>query len=318
MRSLSAIDGLLLLVMFIWGGNFSVVKAALGEVSPRAFNSLRLLLATGLFLAVLRLSRRFGRHHVLERLRLSDTLAHSPGLTTREWLGVAALGTVGHFVYQLCFIEGLERTTAANSALIVGSNPVIVALLAALLGVERIGRLHWLGAGLSMIGIYLVVGRSSSISGASLPGDLLVLGAVGCWAIYTLASRPLLARHSPLVVTAYSMAFGTGGFVAVSWRELRDPSWMTMSGNAWAALVFSAVFALFVAYLVWYAAVQRLGSAGTAIYANLVPVAGVAIAVLWLGEALDVVTVFGAAAIVGGVALTKAGRRESIDPPAEE
>ena len=318
MRSLEAIDGLLLLVMVIWGGNFSVVKAALAEVSPQAFNSLRLLLATGLFLAVLQLSRRSGRHGVLGRLGLHETLAHSPALTIREWLAVAALGTVGHLLYQLCFVGGLERTTAANSALIVGSNPVIVALLSAVLGLERIGRLHWIGTGLSMVGIYLVVGRSSEISGASLPGDLLMLGAVGCWAIYTVGSRPLLVRHSPLVVTAYSMAFGTVGYVATSWRALRDPAWLAMSGSAWASLVFSAVFALFVAYLVWYAAIQRLGSAGTSIYANLVPVTGVAFAVLWLGEPLELVTVLGAGAIVCGVALTKVGGRGAADPPAEE
>ncbi len=82
-----------------------------------------------------------------------------------------------------------------------------------------------------------------------------------------------------------------------------------MSAEAWAALVFSAVFALFVAYLVWYAAIQRLGSAGTAIYANMVPLAGVAVAVVWLGEPLEWVTFVGAGAIVGGVALTKVEAR---------
>ena len=224
---------------------------------------------------------------------------------------MAVLGLVGHMLYQVCFIGGLERTTASNSALIVGSNPVMVTLLGALLGMERVGALHWYGTGLSMVGIYLVVGRSSSISGASLPGDLLVLGAVSCWAIYTVASRPLLARHSPLVITAYSMVFGTLGYVLVSWGELRDLSWLMMSAEAWAALVFSAVFALFVAYLVWYAAIQRLGSAGTAIYANMVPVAGVAVAVVWLGEPIEWVTLVGAGAIVGGRRAHE-GRREVV------
>ena len=90
MRPLTAIDGLLLMVMCIWGANFSVVKAALAEVSPPVFNSLRLILATALFLAVLQISRRFGDHRFVDRLGLRDTLAHSAGLSAREWVGVGS------------------------------------------------------------------------------------------------------------------------------------------------------------------------------------------------------------------------------------
>ncbi len=315
---LRPIEGLLLAVMAIWGANFSVVKLALTEVSPHAFNSLRLLLATGLFLAALGMPGRFYARFLPSTSSSHTARRPSPRLTRLEWLSVCGLGLVGHLAYQMFFISGLGRTTAANSALIIGSSPVVVALLAAGLGVERVGPLHWLGAALSMLGVAVVVDDGASLSGGSLTGNLLVLGAVVCWAIYTVASRSLLERHSPLVVTAYSMVFGTAGYLIVGFGELRDLRWLQMGGWAWAALVFSAVFALFVAYLVWYSAVQQLGSARTSIYANMVPLAGVAVAVLWLGEPMRWVTLTGAVAIVGGVALTKIGSSSWASAPAEE
>ena len=81
-------------------------------------------------------------------------------------------------------MAGLSRTSVANSSLMLGATPVLVALLSALLGLERIGRLHWVGAALSLTGIYLVVGhgffarvarrnrRSADVRGRLLLGDL--------------------------------------------------------------------------------------------------------------------------------------------------
>ena len=89
------------------------------------------------------------------------------------------------------------------------ATPVLIALITAALGQERIAPLHWLGAALSMTGIYIVVGQGPAGGGASLRGDLLMAVAVCCWAIYTLGSRPLMTRHSPVGVTGLSMSIGT-------------------------------------------------------------------------------------------------------------
>jgi len=318
MRRLQPIDGLLLVVMLVWGGNFSIVKAALDEVPRHAFNSLRLILATALLLTTLMVLRVAPGISAMLGPGVRRAFTRSERLSAREWGAVAALGLVGHLGYQLCFIGGLARTTAANSALIIGSTPILVALIAVILGVERVGVLHWIGTLLSMVGVSLVVGLGDSASGGALTGNLLVLGATVCWAIYTVASRPLLARHSPLVLTAYSMAFGTIGYVVVRIEDVRELSWLEMSGSAWAALTFSAVFALYGAYLVWYAAIQQLGSSRTSIYANLVPVVGVAVAVLWLDEPARWPMLIGATAIVVGVGLTRGSSVVRNAPPPEE
>ena len=80
----------------------------------------------------------------------------------------------------------------------------MVAIASAALGRERIGRLHWIGAAISMSGIYFVVGHGASFGGATVRGDLLMMVSVGCWAAYTLGASRLIARHSPLYVTGIS------------------------------------------------------------------------------------------------------------------
>ena len=122
-------------------------------------------------------------------------------------------------------MAGLSRTSVANSSLMIGATPVLVALLSALLGIERIGRLHWIGAALSLGGIYLVVGQGFALGSHGALGDLLMFVAVCCWAIYTIGARPLMIRHSPVGVTGMSMMVGTLMYLPLAWPSLRQVDW---------------------------------------------------------------------------------------------
>ncbi len=325
--NLSRNDGLLLLMTVIWGVNYSIVKVALGAIPPLAFNSLRLGLASLLFLLTLALCRRASSAPVDDAFGPPGADDGSPlpvfqrtRISVRDWALIAVFGLVGHFIYQLCFLFGLDKTTAANSALILGCSPVVVALLSASLGYERVRAMHWAGAALSVVGIYAVVGRGAHLGGATFIGDALTIGGLFCWGIYTVGVTGLLERHSPLEVTGYSMAIGTVPYVLLGLGELRSLAWAHVPGAAWAGLVFSGVFALFVAYLIWYVAVQRIGNIRTAMYSNVTPIAALIFAVTWLGEQLTAAEIAGAAAILGGMVLTRIVRAvpASSVAPAEE
>lgn len=296
---LTPIDVLLLLMVLIWGGNFTVVKAALQYVPPLAFNALRLLVASAVFLAAI-------------------AWTGVPRLTGREWQRVALLGIVGHFIYQMGFLGGLARTSASNSSLILGCSPVAVALVSAAAGHERVSRGQWAGVLLSVAGIYLVVGAGARFGGASIVGDLLTFGAAWCWAVYTVGCRSLLTRYSPLVVTGLTMTIGTMLYVPVAGSELARLEWARVPLWAWTSLVFSSLLALNVAYLIWYSAVQRIGNLRTSVYSNVTPVVAMSVAALFLGERITVAKLAGAAAILGGVAATRVFSKRLADPPAEE
>jgi drug/metabolite transporter (DMT)-like permease len=218
--------------------------------------------------------------------------------------------------YQFLFIGGLARTSVANSSLMLATTPVLIAVASALLGHERIGRMHWLGAAISTAGLYLVVGTGLALGGRRIVGDLMMFGAVCCWAIYTLGARPLMSRHSPVGITGLSMALGTVVYVGAVWPKVRAVDWPAVSGLTLGLLIYSALFALCLSYTIWYVAVRQIGSARTAAYSNLIPVVAMASAVIFLGEAMDMRKLFGAAAVLAGVAFTRAGGRP--EPPAEE
>ena len=73
-------------------------------------------------------------------------------------------------LYQLFFLAGVARTSVANSALIFGCTPVAVAILSSIAGHERLPLTRWIGAGLSLLGIYALVGSAASLSSATLVG----------------------------------------------------------------------------------------------------------------------------------------------------
>ena len=304
-RRFSFIDILLLLMTIIWGTNFSIVKHAFVQMDPQAFNAVRMLVASAAFLTIIVAARRLRGAGG----RLVSVVVTPAPITRRDWMTLALLGLIGHAGYQFFFIGGLARTSVANSSLMLAATPVVIAMIAAALGHERIGRLHWLGAALSMFGIYLVVGPGAAAGGSSLTGDAMMFGGVICWAIYTLGSRHLMLRHSPVGVTGVSMAIGTLIYVPLVSGNVRATDWGAVTGSTWFALIYSALFALCVAYTIWYVAVREIGSARTAVYSNLVPIVAMVTAVVMLGERLTVPRIAGAAAVLLGVALTRVGRR---------
>ncbi len=309
-------------MILIWAANYSMVKIALRELPPLGFNSLRLALASACFLASLAVAQ--GRPRGAGSVDSAGAGVPRPWFATartvsrRDWITIAAFGILGHFIYQLCFMGGIARTTVSNVSLILGCSPVAVTLLSAAAGHERVAPRHWAGAFLSLAGIYLLAGRGATLSESTLTGDALCLAAVACWAIYTVGSRPLLARHSPLTVTGFSMAIGTVLFVPFGLADLFRLDWSAVSLASWLSLAFSAVFALFLAYLIWYTSVQRVGNVRTSVFSNLLPLLSMVIAAAWLGERLTPGELGGAAAILAGVALTRIGRPGAAGVPPEE
>jgi drug/metabolite transporter (DMT)-like permease len=302
-------DLLLFVMTLIWGSNYTIVKSAFREIPPQPYNAIRLIVASAVYLTGIAIARRYRRRSVF----------YTPDPITRhDWLALVGLALVGHVLYQICFVGGLSRTSVANSALILAISPVAIAAINVIRGYEHVGLWHWVGAWLSIGGIYLVVGRGASFASGHLAGDLLMLGGVLCWATYTVGAGRLMERHSPLGVTGVSMAIGTVIYVALAIPAMLTVNWSAVSLTTWIALVYSAVFAIAVAYMIWYTAVQRIGGTRTSVYSNLVPIVALAVAVLWDKEPLGATKLTGAVLVVAGVAITRAAAHLMKTAPAQE
>ncbi len=284
----------LLLLTLIWGVNFAVVKGALDSVGPMAFNALRFPLAA---LTVFLL------------LRLRGPL---PRPERRHLLPILLLGVVGNGLYQILFIHALDLTRAGNVALLLATTPVWAALLSALFREGTLDGATVVGGMATVLGMGLVVagGTSDPAWGReTLTGDLLAAGAAFTWALYTVGSRRLLLRYGSVPLTAWTLWGGTGLLVVLGLPELGRTEVAGLSPGVWGAVVFAGVLALGVSYVIWYRGVERLGSARTATYANLVPVVALFTAWVTLGEFPVLLQWTGAAVILGGVVLARFGGR---------
>ena len=282
-------DLAILVLVIIWGVNFSVVKALLSQFSPLALNGLRFSLGAAVLAPF---ALRGGQ---LRRF------------TRRDWWAVAGLGLVGNALYQYLFITGIDGTLAGNAALILAMTPVFITLFSAMLGQEKVTHAGWLGIGLSTIGIGLVVWGGSVVKFGSetLRGDLTMLAATVAWSVYTVGSSPLVRRHGALPVTAATMWVGAAVLFIVAIPSMAAQDWTRPTLLAWTGLVASGCLAVGLAYVIWYYGVEHLGSSRTAVFSNTVPIVALFVAWLTLGESPGVVQLIGAALIIVGVTITR-------------
>jgi drug/metabolite transporter (DMT)-like permease len=294
-------DVWMILAVIMWGANFSFVKIGLRELSPQGFNGLRMLVTAGLLLGLLGLSgQKFD------------------GLVRADLWKLAVLGIMGNAVYQVLFIGAMSRTTASNTSFILALSPIFVALLSAVLRIERIHWAAWLGIFVSFAGLYLILSRADGgfdPSSAGVRGDAMILVGTILWAAYTVFSKPFLGRISPLQFSAVTVAFGVAAYTPLTLADILRIPWGRVSFGAWASLVVSALFGLVLGYIIWYRSVQRVGNARTAVYSNLTPAFTALFAWMLLGERMDGSQLIGAAIILAGVYLTRSGYRFFVRNP---
>lgn len=282
----------MIVVASVWGLNHVIVKHTLSNMGPLAFNSVRFSLASLVLLLILRL--------VEKDIRLDP----------QDMRPLARIGFLGYTLNQYFYIIGLNQTTAGKAAVLMAASPVFVALMEKICGRARYSWLAWLGIWGSFAGVLMVTTGSKtglSLTSGSLAGDVLVLGGSMSWAYYTIHTRPLMTRLSPLRVTAYTTLFGTIPLVAVSVPALLNQDWSSVTLGSWGALVFSCMGPVVLGCICWNWGIQRLGSGRTAIYNNLNQVVASLAGWVLLGERWSPLQAAGALFILMGVTFVRTG-----------
>jgi len=277
----------LVLMALIWGVNFSVVKFGTTLVDPLAYNGVRAALAALLLCTIVGVGRM-------------------PLPSGRTIVALLLLGALGNGIYQYFFVEGIARTSASDTALVVAASPAFTAIIARMMGVEHLNRRAVLGVLGSIAGIVLVVIGSSQDEGkTSLFGLGLVLCGSVAWALYTVMLKPHTERVANLPLSAVTMVGGAVPLFIVAWPAVSRTHWAALPLPGWGAIVYSAVFSLVIAYYFWYHGVRVIGPTRTAIYSNLQPVIAVLVAWGMLGEVPTVWQGCGTLCIVGSLMLAR-------------
>lgn len=292
-------DAALVVVVLIWGLNIPIIKVPLEAMHPFTVNLFRfcvsVVVLAGLWAAE---ARRRG-------VPFTGLARAMPGTVLR-------LGLFGHVGYQVLFILGVARTSAGSTALIIASSPVWTALIGHAAGIDRMRRVQWAGLLVSSAGVLLVVllgaGEVDLTNEAFVGNVLLLVGSV-LWALYTVFSRPVLARGAaPLGLAFYSVLAAFPVLAALGVSTVGTTAWAEVDGWTWAALVFSGGLSTGLAYYLWNIAVRHVGPSQTAAFSNLTPFVAILSAYVLLREPITLVQVAGGALIIGGLVVMRRGR----------
>jgi drug/metabolite transporter (DMT)-like permease len=281
---------LLLAVVLVWGTTFTLVKAALADVTPLLFNLLRMLLA----------------FFVLDIVNW-PTLR---GLTRRDLKFGAATGLLLGLGYQFQ-TAGLDHTTPSKSGFITGLVVVIVPLLSAIPGVAiagtpKPGFFTYIGALLAFGGLVLLTTNPGSgsalLSGLGL-GEWLTLGCAIAFAAHLL----MIARAAPFV-TARRLGTLQIGFAALTMivtLPLGGRPHLHAAPIVWIALGVTAVLATAAAFTIQSWAQQHIAASHTALIFTLEPVFAWLTSLVFLGERLGTRAMLGAGLILSGILLAE-------------
>ena len=286
-------DPLLVLIVSIWALNISLVKIALVDFPPVAFNFLRLAVAAVILLGFLLAKEKNIR------------------IARKDLPKILLLSFSGYAVAQTLIILGIRLTSATNVAVLTGISPILISLLSSFFKHERISRLGWLGVALGFTGAYIVISSRSGgfrLSEQTLKGDLLVFLAIALWAHFSVSARPFLKKYSPLKFSAVTISLGILFSLPYSLPSLWTVPGAGISARSWLIAVFAGVVPMALGLMIWFNSVKRVGNSQTAVYSNLQPVLAIVFAHLLLGDTVGGGLAAGAALVLLGIFLTRRGR----------
>ncbi|NRP69486.1 putative inner membrane transporter YedA [Ensifer psoraleae] len=275
---------LLLALATLWGASYTFIKIGVETIPPVTLIAARTLLAGAILLVVIG----------WRGLSLARDTA-----TLRRFLFQACLNSV----FSFTLIAWAERTIDAGVAVILNSTtPIFAFLLTALITRhEPVTARKFVGVIAGITGISLIIGLEAfhGIGGQLVPQLAVVLATI-CYAGAAIFGKSFKG-HDPIIPAAGSLL--AGAVLLVPTSLIVDRPWtLNPSPESLIALICLSAFSTALAFVIYFRLIHTLGSVGTTAQAYVRVPIGVAIGVLFLGEALSATAWIGLCCVIAGVA----------------
>ncbi len=300
-RSRQALWAALVMVV-VWGSNFSVQKEVFAAVTPAGFLFVRYLAMP--LAAALLLCWRYGRRW--------------PRVPRADLLALLKLGIAGHLIHVGLVTFGIHWSTAFSSSVILALGPIFTLLILRWHGIEQLTPGQIAGVAVACAGVLMflsdkLLGGHWQASG----GDLVLVVAAAFFSYYTVASKPLIERHGGVVVMTYATLLGSAPVVLLSMPAGLQVDWAAVAPMIWLGLAYAVLLSAFLGWLVWgwVNAVRGVARSAPLMYL-MPPVAGL---VAWAvtGERYSGVKIAGAALTLAGVAVAQYASQSQTGPVRE-
>jgi drug/metabolite transporter (DMT)-like permease len=279
-----------LVLILIWGANFSVQKQVFSALSPGGFLFVRYLIMPVAASALL--LWRYG--------------VHWPRVPRAELLALLKLGVAGHVLHIGLVTFGMHWSTPFSSSVILACGPMFTLLILRWYGLERLTRGQLAGVALACGGVLTflsdkLLGGHWQASG----GDLTLLVAAALFSYYTVAAKPLIERHGGVVVMTYATLLASAPVVLLNLPAGLRVDWAGVSPTLWAGVFYAVLISAFAGWLVWGWVNAVRGVARTAPLMYLMPPIAGLVAWALTGERYTGVKLAGAALTLAGVAVAQ-------------
>ena len=279
----------------IWGVLAAVASSALGGTSIGATRFLVGAidpLAIGAF--------RFGIG-VLLLLPLA-LLQRRSWPTRHDWFGVAGLGLLFFAAFPVLFNASLIFTTAARGALALSTLPLLTMLVGAALGAEALTARKTVGVLITILGVSMALlsGLATAPRGA-WRGDLLMVAAALCMALYSIWSKPYIRRSGPIPFTTLAMAAGAAVLITASLLRGSFAPVADFGAPQWFGAIYLGAFGAALTFYLWALALERTTPTRVAISVTVNPIAASLVGAALLGEPLSWNLVAGIVTVFAGI-----------------
>lgn len=298
---------LLVLVTIVWGLNFVSSRMGLGALTPLGFRAVTFGAGAVVLVGVAVLMRR--------SLLLPRRV---------DYLHLAVAGCLSIAIFGSLISYALVSSPAGRTSIIVYTMPIWVAVLGRIFLGEHLGARRGIAVGVAVLGLGVLlipVFKGAVFQGALSSGSLAALGAALSWACGTVYLKWARVEAPPIAITVWQLAAGTAVILVAVWATGDRVLGEAPTAWAWAGVVYTTLFGVVLAYLLWFQVVQQLPATVAGLGTLLVPVFGTVFGVLLLAERPTLFDIAGFVLILvaGLLALSRpprsqaATRREPID-----
>lgn len=228
-------------------------------------------------------------------------------LNVRTYIVLLAQAICGILLYRIFTFCGLSFTSAANSGLITSSTPAVVVILAYILLKERIAMSGILGlilviSGLLSINLYTYFAEGSDQN--SIIGNLLIMAAVICEALFSVLSKKKCSSMSPLYRTTIIVMFAFVLLLPFAIHDAYHYDFTTMPIQTATCLAYYGVCVSCLSYVLWFRGIEKLRASDAAVFTSVVPVSSIFLATVLLQEKILVIHVLGMILICSGILIS--------------
>ncbi len=279
---------ILLIQQLIGSGTHIVSKIMVGNVDPVTLTMLRSLIAAVGFLII-----SFFRRTIFK-------------FDKSDYPMVFFLAVLAIYLNQFVFLYSLKYTTPANASLLYATTPTMVLILSYFISNEKLTLTKTSGIVVALLGILLVVfDRGIDFKSEYTLGNLMLIGAVISWSLYTVFGKKLILKYGAFKTSSATMILGAFIFLPFGMFGVVNFDFSHLSAVDFGGILYLGLGTSLLGYGLWYYALGKIDTSKVAIFTNLQPVITTILSVVLLGTTITPIFVAGGVVVLIGVVLTQ-------------